>query len=103
MEKDFCQAAAGAQRVQAGPQASAQAGGTLNHAGSRLRQAAAGAMAERFLAQLTDAQPGVRALATTGVLTLLVGGQGAAWHQACPAIVPGTFAALSALQCVMHG
>ena len=45
-------------------------------------QAAAGAMAERFLAQLTHAQPGVRSLATTGVLTLLVGGQGAAWHQA---------------------
>lgn len=45
-------------------------------------QAAAGAMAERFLAQLAHAQPGVRSLATTGVLTLLVGGQGAAWHQA---------------------
>lgn len=33
------------------------------------------------MAQLTDGQPGVRALATTGVLTMLVGGRGAAWYQ----------------------
>ncbi len=47
-------------------------------------QAAAGAIAERFLGQLTDAQPSVRSLATTGVLALLVGGRGAAWSRVRP-------------------